>query len=123
MGRQLKISSIFDQGDIVIVELPFSDQVRSKYRPVLVISNDNYNNSSNDILVAKITGSHFNTPWETKLTNKDLDNGMLKKTSFIDSGFLFTIEKSIVKKSIGKVKQKHLKSVLDKINQILERKI
>ncbi len=80
----------------------------------------NYNNSGNDIIVAKITGSNFNTLWETELTNNNLEMGKLKKTSFIDSGFIFTIEKSIIKQTIGKLKSDHLKVVLSKITQIIE---
>lgn len=120
MWRQLKISLSFDQGEILVFELPFSDIVGSKLRPVLVVSNSNYNKSGNDIIVAKITGSKFNTQWETEMTNNHLEMGKLKKISFIDSGFIFTIEKSIIKKAIGKLKSKHLKIVLGKINQIIE---
>ncbi|MFV2016794.1 MAG: type II toxin-antitoxin system PemK/MazF family toxin [Candidatus Heimdallarchaeota archaeon] len=104
----LKISSSFEQGEILVLELPFSNLVGSKLRPVLVVSNANYNNSSNDVIVAKITGSNFNTPWEIKLTNEHLESGKLKKISFIDTGFLFTIEKSIIKRSIAKIKENHL---------------
>ena len=111
---------IFDQGEILVLELPFSNLTGSKLRPVLVVSNSNYNNSGNDIIVAKITGSYFKTPWETELTNSNLETGKLKKTSFIDSGFIFTIEKSIIKKNIGKIKSNHLNVVLGKINQIIE---
>ncbi len=90
----------FEQGEIVVLELPLPNLVGSKLRPVLVVSNMNYNISSNDVVVAKITGSYFNTSWEIKLTNENLDKGKLKKTSFIDTGFLFTIEKSIINQSI-----------------------
>ena len=70
----------------MILELPFSNLVGSKLRPVLVVSNVNYNNSSNDIIVAKITGSNYNTSWEIELSNEHLERGKLKKSSFIDTG-------------------------------------
>lgn len=109
----------FEQGEILVLELPFSNLVGSKLRPVLVVSNVNYNISSNDVIVAKITGSNFNTPWEIKLTNRDLETGKLKKVSFIDSGFIFTIEKSIIKRSIGKLNNKLIKSVSANIIKII----
>jgi mRNA interferase MazF len=118
MRRRQRIYSSFDQGEILVLELPFSNLAYSKLRPVLVVSNVNYNISGNDIIVAKITGTNFKTSWETKLTNNDLETGQLKKLSYIDSGFIFTIEKSIIKKSIGRIKPRHLEIVLSKINQI-----
>ncbi|WP_456424001.1 type II toxin-antitoxin system PemK/MazF family toxin, partial [Thermococcus sp.] len=50
----------FNQGDIVLLELPFTDYLGSKLRPVLVVSSDELNSISNDLVVLKITSKpHF----------------------------------------------------------------
>lgn len=48
---------IYNQGDILLVPIPFSDLSSSKKRPVLVISNDDYNASSFDLIVVAITSN------------------------------------------------------------------
>lgn len=109
----------FEQGDIVTLKLPFSDLKGSKLRPVLVISNNQFNGVSNDLIVAKITGSFFHSNWEIKLTNRNLETGKLKKTSYIDVGFIFTIEKSIVRDKIAHIKKPILDLILEKLNEII----
>jgi mRNA interferase MazF len=49
-----KNSLIFRQGDIVVLELSFTDLLGSKLRPVLAL---NALDLEDDIIVAKITGS------------------------------------------------------------------
>jgi len=43
------------QGSVVLVDFSYSDQIRSKVRPALVISNSRYNRISRDVIVMKIT--------------------------------------------------------------------
>lgn len=85
-----------------------------------MVSNKDYNQKSNDLIVAKITGSFYNTPWEIELTNKELKTGKLKKKSYIDSGFLFTIEKSIIKRSIAEINDNRMMRVSKNIEKILK---
>ena len=40
-----------EQGDIVLIPVPFTDLSSQKRRPVIVVSNDTYNRSSADIVV------------------------------------------------------------------------
>lgn len=45
------------QGDILLIPIPFTDLTSSKRRPVLVVSNDEYNKVTRDIVVAAITSN------------------------------------------------------------------
>ncbi len=42
-----------DQGDIVLIPVPFTDLSSQKRRPVIVISNDIYNRISADVIVVQ----------------------------------------------------------------------
>jgi mRNA-degrading endonuclease toxin of MazEF toxin-antitoxin module len=42
------------QGDIVLIPVPFTDLSNKKQRPVLIISNDDYNQMTDDVLVVAI---------------------------------------------------------------------
>jgi len=44
-----------DQGDIVLIPVPFTDLSSQKRRPVIVISNDTYNRKAADIVVVAMT--------------------------------------------------------------------
>jgi mRNA interferase MazF len=109
----------FKPTDIVTLNLPFSDLVGSKLRPVLVISSDKFNKDSNDVIVLKITGSFFHTDWEIEITNNDLIGGKLKKRSYIDTGFIFTVEKSIIHNKIGEISLSMKDRVSKKLIEII----
>jgi len=48
---------MYKQGDILLIPIPFSDLSSNKKRPVLVLSNNDYNNKTEDIIVAAITSN------------------------------------------------------------------
>ena len=106
-----------EQGDIVISRVPFSNLESSKDRPILIISNNEYNSKMNDVLAVKITSTRTGK-YQIKLTQKDLKEGKLKKISYVEYGFIITIEKSLITQKIGKVNDRYLKKVLDKVNAI-----
>ncbi len=62
-----KNSSKYRQGDIVVLELPFTDLLGSKLRSVLVL---NAIDLGDDIIVAKITSS--SAPHRIPVTQLDL---------------------------------------------------
>ncbi|WP_242843582.1 type II toxin-antitoxin system PemK/MazF family toxin [Thermincola ferriacetica] len=50
----------------------------NKKRPVLVLSNNNYNSKTEDIVVAAITSNLTAKDYIVMLTGNDLDEGTLK---------------------------------------------
>ena len=48
---------MMEQRDLLLVPFPFSDQKGKKVRPVIVISNDEFNNNSEDVLVVGVTSN------------------------------------------------------------------
>jgi mRNA interferase MazF len=46
---------MYKQGDILLIPIPFTNLVSNKKRPVLVLSNDMYNSTKEDMVVVAIT--------------------------------------------------------------------
>ncbi len=98
-----KASLSFKQGTIAIADLFFSNQAERKRRPVLVISNSDHNQRSEDVLVMKITSAAKTGDFLIPLQQTDLEAGKLKKPSVVQSDFLVTIQKNLLTREIGKI--------------------
>ncbi len=48
-------TTIYKQGDVVLVPFPFTDQTGSKQRPAVVVSGEQYNRMHLDVILAPIT--------------------------------------------------------------------
>jgi len=102
---------IYNQGDIVLIPFPFSDLSSSKIRPVLIISNNSYNKQYLDVIVCGITSNLKPIEYSVFLEQKDLDIGILKIKSKIKVDAFTALEKSIILKTIGRVKDEVVKKV------------
>ncbi len=110
-----RISLRYRQGDIVVLELPFTDLLGSKLRPVLVL---NAVDLGDDIIVAKVTGS----PGEHRVpvTQADLVMGRLRKEpSYVDCSSIFTVEKRLVVKKVARLAPRALEEVRAELGKVL----
>lgn len=90
---------IYKQRDIVLVPFPYSDLSAAKKRPVLIVSNDTYNQHFDDVLVCVITSNRYKDAYSVNLTDKNLETGILPEPSVVKTHKLFSIHKSkIIKK-------------------------
>ena len=106
----------YKQGDIVVLELPFTDLLGSKLRPVLVL---NAVDLGDDLIVAKITGSPC--IHRVSITNSDLVSGHLKKEpSYVDCSSIFTVEKRLVVKTVGRLTDEAISRVKQELRDILD---
>lgn len=46
---------MYKQGDILLIPIPFTDLTSTKKRPVLVLSKDDYNSKTDDVIVSAIS--------------------------------------------------------------------
>jgi mRNA interferase MazF len=53
----MRFGTMYDQGEILLIPVPFSNLSSVKKRPVLVLSNNTHNSSSRDIIVIAITSN------------------------------------------------------------------
>ena len=110
---------MFNQGEVLLIPIPFSDLTSNKKRPVLVLSNDKYNSIASDIIVAAITSNIENKYTEIKISNDDMQDGVLKVDSCVRVDKLYTLSQTIVVNSFGRVKGEVLNRVRLKLDEII----
>src|SRR5580704_8536606 len=98
------------QGDIVILNFPFSDQSGSKLRPAIVVSNAQINKTS-DVILAAITSQYRNDDFSFALENKFLTKALHRNDCEVRCHNLFTAEKSVIVQKISALKP-------EKINEL-----
>lgn len=108
------------QRDIVLIPIPFTDLVSQKKRPAVIISSDTYNESNEDIVVVALTSNIESRNFTITLTADDLEDGVLKVTSMIRVDKIYTLNKSIIIKTFGRVKPDILAKIKDSILKLIE---
>jgi mRNA interferase MazF len=68
-----------DQGDIMLVPIPFTDLSSTKRRPVIVISRNAYHQSTTDTLVVAMTSNPAPVLYSFTITNADMVLGQLNR--------------------------------------------
>jgi len=105
-----------EQGDIWLVPFPFSDMTRLKKRPVLVLSGRAFNKNHQDVLVCQITTNLLRVnDFCVRIGQDNVEEGDIKKENLIKTHRLFTIDKRLFIKKVGKLKQSALKQVIEKV--------
>ena len=94
-----------EQGEILLIPVPFSDLSSQKRRPVVVISNNAYNDSHPDVVVVALTSNPASVDYSFTIDSLDLEKGSLRRTSRIRVDKIYTLSQSIVSGRFGKVKQ------------------
>ena len=106
---------MYKQGDIVFIPIPFTDLTSSKKRPVLILSDNRYNEITDDVIVAAITSIVDDKTYTVKITKADLTEGTLLYDSCVRADKLYTLSQSIIIKKFGTVKNEILTSVIDRL--------
>ena len=108
-----------EQGDIFLVPFPFSDQSGRKVRPIIILSNNEFNEHSQDIVVVGITSNISKDKYSLNLDNQDLQDGKLMTRCVIKVENILRLDKSLVIKKIGKIKEEKLDKIIKVINEII----
>lgn len=103
------------QGDIVLIPVPFTDLASARRRPVIVISNDQYNATTADVVVVAMTSNPQLTAYRFILNPSDLIAGRLNRPGRVRVDKIYTLAQKIIIKTFGRVSA----PVLDRIHQIL----
>jgi len=105
------------QREVVLIPIPFSDLKSKKRRPVIVISNNTYNQKTEDIVVVAVTSNIEKKDYTILITQNDMEEGNLPKDSMIRVDKIYSLSQLIVVKRLGKIK----KTTFEKIVTILDR--
>lgn len=111
----------YKRGDVVLVPFPFSDQTANKKRPAVIISTNDYNENSSDVIIIAVT-SQINAVMEIgECLIIDWQKSGLMKLSSIKPA-ISTIEKILIQKSLGKLSVRDMNSMNNALAELLELK-
>ncbi len=98
-----KIGTMPEQGDIVLISIPFTDLSAQKRRPVIVVSNDDYNRQGLDIVVVAMTSNPIAGRYTFTISSSNLESGKLNRPGQVRVDKLYTLSQSIAVKTFGRV--------------------
>lgn len=107
-----------EQRDIVLLPFPFTDLSNDKKRPALVVSNNEFNKNNEDVVCCLVTSNPKSNG--IKIKNTDMESGFLKFESVIKPYRLFTANKSIIYKVIGKLNKEKSKRIAQEISALVK---
>lgn len=97
---------VIQQRSVVILPFPFSDLQRRKARPAVIISNDRYNKRSDDVVAVPLTSNQRPSEYSMPVTSRDMEYGELVVDSNVRIDKIFSVEKRIIARRIGRVDKK-----------------
>lgn len=107
------------QRDIILIPIPFTDLTSQKKRPAVIISNNNYNETHEDVVVVALTSNVESRDFTITLTSDDLEDGTLKVTSMIRADKIYSLNKSIILKTFGRIKPDILSKIKDSLLKLI----
>jgi mRNA-degrading endonuclease toxin of MazEF toxin-antitoxin module len=108
----------FEQRRILLANVRFSDSSEFKKRPVVIISNETFNNEGRDVVCCPIT-ANIKEKHGISINSKNLEEGQLYKLSRIKSKYPFFLEKNEINKEIGKIDIKTAKQIITDIKELI----
>ncbi len=105
-----------EQGDIVLIPIPFTDLSSNRRRPVIVISGSSYNQKTQDMVVVAMTSNPQPVDYSFTITSADLIQGTLNRPGKVRVDKIYTLAQSLVVKTFGRVNQ----ATLDHIRKLLQ---
>ena len=109
----------YKQGDVVVVNFPFTDISQTKKRPALVVSN--YTVSwTGDYLLVQITSQVKNDDLSLPVSTTDFINNALPLASFVRLHKLFLLNESLIIKNATAVTPTFYQELVRKIITLIE---
>ncbi|MBC8385285.1 MAG: type II toxin-antitoxin system PemK/MazF family toxin [Candidatus Cloacimonetes bacterium] len=111
---------MYNQREIVLVPIPFTDLSNKKRRPVVIVSNDNYNQLNQDLVVVAITSNIvYDNEYCLEISDNNLESGNLPLVSKIKCDKIYTISQNIIVKKFSKINAKTFIEINKKVNRLI----
>ena len=113
---------IFSRGDVVLVPFPFTDLTAQKQRFALVISSNNFNAHSADIILLGITSQVEGDPaqGDYNLTSDEQQKAGLPKPSAVKAAKVVTLNQSLIRKTIGRLPAPTVDHIVAKLDAVIK---
>lgn len=109
------------QQDLVWVRLPFSNLEGSKVRPAVIVSNNDYNRQSQDVVVCAVTSNLEAKKHSIVISQENLAGGKLPITSRIRADKVMLVEKSLVVKPFAAIDNQTFDSLIAELTGLVRR--
>jgi mRNA interferase MazF len=80
------------KGDVVVVPFPFSDLIRAKRRPALVVAEL----GGDDLILCQITSQQIKDKYAVSIEDNDFKTGTLRQKSNVHPNRIFTADCHII---------------------------
>lgn len=106
-------TTIYKRGEVVVVNVPFSDHSGSKPRPALVISTEVFHRTLPDVIVCPISSRprYYRRPGPGDRPLQHWKTVGLRHPSTVRISNLLAVEKKIIKRSLGRLSKDDLEHV------------
>jgi mRNA interferase MazF len=108
------------QRDIVLLSFPFSNLKTSKLRPAIVLSNNRYNQRSEDIVAVPLTSNLRLRDYALLVTNSELESGKLIVHSKAKVDRIFSVSQKLVRMKIGRLKAEVHERIVSVLLELLQ---
>ncbi len=110
---------MISQRDVVLLSFPFSDLRSSKVRPAIVLSNDRYNQRSEDFVAVPLTSNLKVRDYAILITNDEMESGNLIVRSKVKVDRVFSVSQRLVRMKIGRVKSEAHEKITSALFELL----
>lgn len=111
----------YNQQDIVLLPFPYSDLSTSKKRPALVLSNNDFNKQSSDLICCLITTNPKQDKYSIHIDENNVENGKLFFKSRIKPYRIFTVDSKIILKKLCKLKTDKFNETIENLHKIISK--
>jgi mRNA interferase MazF len=109
------------RGEIVLVPVPFTDLTSNRRRPVIVISNDDYQKTTQDMIVVAMTSNPARVPYSFVIDTHDLETGSLNRPGKVRVDKVYTLSQRLVAATFGKVKEHVLERIRKELDELTKK--
>jgi mRNA interferase MazF len=106
----------------VLIPIPFTDLSSQKRRPVIIISNDHYNQTAADMVVVAMTSNPVLTPYSFTITSADLVLGTLNRPGIVRVDKIYTLHQTLITRTFGRVNIRTLNRIRALLRELTAQK-